>query len=465
MSLRRLNPFASLPNPREVWAWGMYDLANQSFQLLINTLLFGIYLAEYVAPEPTPSGTTRGEAAWAVMIGASLILVVLASPILGAIADARSLRKEFLVVTGLGAVVLTAALAAVGPGMLWLAAVLYIAAAFLVGIGENFLASFLPQLATPATMGRVSAIGWTMSYVGALLLLGLTAIAVFSLGATEPQQWRWIFVAAAVWFLVGMIPTILFVHETIPPAPNGEARAAGSLLTVGFRRLGATIREARRYRQLMRFLAVFFVYSMGTMSVVFYAGIIGKRLGFGIGQLTLLALVMALSAGAGSVLAARYQDRLGHRRTVRLYLTVWVLSTLALAITEMRQSGAPANGAPMTFWLISAGIGLGLGGIGTASRALVGCFTPAAKSAEFFGLWGMVYKLAGVAGPLAFSVVTAFIGATTGLFLLSAFFGAGLVLMALIDEREGIARAAQADSITPSAQPPHEPAAAGAPPR
>lgn len=474
MPLRRLNPFASLPNPREVWAWGMYDLANQSFQLLINTLLFGIYLAEYVAPEPTRSGAPRGEAAWAAMIGASLILVVLASPILGAIADARSLRKEFLVLSGLGAVVLTAALAAVGPGMLWLAAVLYIAAAFLVGIGENFLASFLPQLATPATMGRVSAIGWTMSYVGALLLLGLTAAAVFGLGATHPQQWRWLFVAAAAWFLLGMIPTILFVRETIPPAPppaSGDAPRAGSLLTIGFRRLGTTIREARRYRQLMRFLAVFFVYSMGTMSVVFYAGIIGKRLGFGIGQLTLLALVMALSAGAGSVFAARYQDRLGHRRTVRLYLAVWVVSTLALAITEMRQSGAAATGgAPMTFWLISAGIGLGLGGIGTASRALVGCFTPAPRSAEFFGLWGMVYKLAGVAGPLAFSAVTTLIGATYGLFLLSAFFAAGLLLMACIDEREGIARAAQTDPLTSPAAtspppPPHEPAAAAAPPR
>lgn len=458
MFLRRLNPLASLPNPREVWAWGMYDLANQSFQLLINTLLFSIYVAVYVAPEQAvPGGPTRGETAWSTFTAAALLLIVIASPVLGALADARSLRKEFLIATGLGAVVLTAALAAVGPGMLWLAGALYITAAFLVGIGENFLGSFLPQLATPATMGRVSAIGWTMSYIGALVLLGLTAAVLFVFDASDPRQWRWIFVGAGAWFLLGMIPAILFLHERIPAATPPAQRAGGLIFAAALRRLASTAREARRYRQLIRFLAVFFVYSMGTWVVIYYASLIGKRLGFGLPQLTLLAVVMAFTAGLGAVLAARYQDRIGHRLTVRLYLAAWVVSTLALAFLEMRTTAAPQTGTPAAFWLVSAGIGLALGGIGTASRAVVGVFTPAEKSAEFFGLWGMVYRLAGVAGVTLFGLVTARISPTAGLFLLTAFFGAGLILMSFVDEREGIAQAAAtptADAAAGSAPPP-----------
>lgn len=464
MALRRLNPLASLPNPREVWAWGMYDLANQSFQLLINTLLFSIYVATYIAPERSEPGMpSRGESAWGLMSPAAMLLIVAASPVLGAIADARALRREFLLLTGFGAVILTGALAALGPGMLLPAAVIYVAAAVLVGLGENFLGAFLPQLATPATMGRVSAIGWSMSYLGALILLGLTAAVLFGLGATDPRQWRWIFVGAAVWFFLGMIPAVLYLHERLPAAAPARS---GSLLTLGLRQLADTVTEAARYRQLIRFLGVFFVYSMGTLSVIMFAGLIGNRLGFGLGHLTLMALVMAFTAGLGAVFAARYQDRLGHRRTIRLYLAVWVLSTLALALLELLAPPAAAEGragAPPAFWLISAGIGIGLGGIGTASRAMVGCFTPGHKSAEFFGLWGMIYRLGGIAGVLGFTFVSKHAGSAAGLFLLAAYFGAGLVLMSFVNEREGIAQAATATADAAAGSEPAPPATTPAP--
>lgn len=437
----RFNPFRGLPNPREVWAWGMYDLANQSFQLLVNTLLFGIYIAAYVAPQAAAGAGTQGEAAWGKMGAAQMILVLVASPILGAIGDARALRREFLLATGFGAVVLTCALAFAGPGMLAYATAVYIAAAFLVGIGENFLGSFLPQLATRETMGKVSAIGWSMSYLGALILLGLTAVVLFGLNLTEPRHWRWIFVGAGVWFLLGMLPTVFYLRERLPPARPSEG---GSVILLGLRELRGSLREARRYTQLIRFLSIFFVYSMGTLSVVFFAGLIGKSFGFDVRQLTLLAVVMSLTAGGSAIFAARHQDSLGHRRTIRIFLAVWVVSTLALAIMEVLSPAAAAGqsrGAPLAFWFISAGIGIGLGGIGTASRAMVGLFTPGAKAAEFFGLWGMVYRLGGIVGVLAFSQVRTRVSAEAGLFLLTLFFGAGLVLMGLVDEEEGMRQA------------------------
>lgn len=74
MNLRRLNPFAGLPNPKEVWAWGMYDLANQSFTLLIITLLFPIYLKKIVIAQGSsdPALLAAGDAVWARAQGESL---------------------------------------------------------------------------------------------------------------------------------------------------------------------------------------------------------------------------------------------------------------------------------------------------------------------------------------------------------------------------------------------------------
>ncbi len=416
--------FKTLPNGREVWAWGVYDLANQSFQLLINTLLLGIYIKNVVATDPA-----RGTGAWTMMVASAMLLVVLLSPFLGALADARAWKKELLITSGIIASVLTACLAFMGPGTLTAAMTIYIVAAVMVGLGENFLGSFLPELATPQTMGRVSAIGWTMSYIGAIALLGITALAVFGLGLRDPAQWRWLFVLAAVWFFLGMIPAMTTLRERARPLPPA---ARANPFTDTLRQLRATIRESSRYRQLRRFFLAAFVYSMGTYTVIFFAGMIGDSFGFQIGQLTLLALVMALAAGCGSVFTARHQDRLGHRRTILLFLGAWVISTSALAL----MSAVKAD--QRWFWVISAGMGIGLGGIGTASRALVGAFTPPAKSGEFFGVWGMVFKLSAIVGVGAFGAAAKFIGQTASLAVLTAFFLVGALLMLRVNEAQGI---------------------------
>lgn len=429
--MSRFNPFRGLPNSREVAAWGMYDLANQSFQLLINTLLFGVYLTEVVAKTPE-----EGKAFWATIVPVALLLVVAASPLMGAIADSRAWKKAFLVGTGAGCVLLTCALGFIGPGQLWLAAAIYIPAAFMCGIGENFLASFLPELATSKNMGRVSALGWAMSYVGALVLQAVVLVAIMVFGWKTSAQWRPLFIFAGVWFLVGMIPTMLVLKERLkPPPPGGH----GTLLATGFSRLASTVRDARRYRQLLRFLAVFFIYSLGTQTVVYFAGIITKDLGFSNTALFLLTLLLSVMAGLAAIVTGRYQDAIGSRRTILIFLSIWAVSTLGLAIMTL---GPPR---PWLFWVLALGVGLGLGGIGTGSRALVGLFTPAHKSAEFFGLWGMDYKLAGVVGPWVFAMVYVKLGTPQGLFLLAGFFVTGLVLMLLIDEREGLAAARDAE--------------------
>lgn len=433
----------------------MYDLANQSFQLLVDTLLLVVYFKRVVAPTPA-----RGEALWGPIVGTSMLLVVVLSPVLGALADARRWKKPLLIGSGLLAVPLTAMLAFMGPGMVWQTAAIYITAKLLVGLGENFLGSFLPELSTPQTVGRISAIGWTMSYVGALLLLGVAAVVVWGMGAREPSQWRWMFVFAALWFLGGMIPSILLLHERragsgvgggspLPRGPGASGGASiGAIVGDSVRALMKTVREARRYRQLARFLGVFFMYSLGTNTVVFFLGAIGDGFGFGIGELILMALVMSATAGIAAAGAAVFQDRIGHKRLISIVLVVWVLSTLAMALMARPGHGGSAAGAELpraAFWVIAGALGLALGGVGTGSRAMVGAFTPEARSGEFFGLWGMVYKLAGVVGPVCFGLVSGKIGRAASLYVLCGFFVAGLALLPLVNEREGVRAARDQD--------------------
>lgn len=432
----RLNPFAKLPNPKPVWAWGMYDLANQSFQLLINSLLFALFVERVVFPNPE-----AGRSGWSMMVAASMIVVIALSPVLGALADRRAWKRELLLASGVVCSLFTMSLALLQPGWVWAAFALYLIASVACGLGENFLGSFLPEISTPRNIGFVSALGWTMSYIGALLLLGLTGIFAFALGRETPDQMRPMFVLAGLWFALGMIPAMVFLRERADAAPPAQARPAGlfASLADAARRLADSARQTRRYTHLARFLGVFFVYSMGTKIMIFFLGIIGGRLGFRLRELVLVALVMTVTAGLAAATAARVQDRLGHRRTIRVFLSLWAGAALAMAVLHLPAVQALSPPA-LLVWVIAGAMGLGLGGIGTASRAMVGLFTPPSRAAEFFGVWGMVDKLALIVGVLAFGAMRM----DVGLFLVAAFFLAGLALMGLVDEHAG-ARAAHED--------------------
>lgn len=440
--LSRLKPFRSLPNPREVFAWGMYDFANQSFTLLILTLLFPIYVRQVAVAKPGMDEAAigaMGDRVWSSIFAASMLLVVLTSPFVGAFADARGAKKRLLVGTGVLCVLLTASFALIGPGGWVLAVVLFIPANYCYQIGENMLASFLPEVANQRNLGKVSAIGWTMGYTGALLLLVLVVAAMLGLNMGPPSQWRPFFVFAAAWFALGMVAPAIVLRELKPKA---ETPSIGVCVHLAVHRLYTTVRDARQHKQLLRFLIAFFVYALGVQTIIAFAGIIAHDFGFDQTKLALFVLQLTVTAGIGAVLTGMYQDKLGPRRTLIIFLIVWVVTCLTMVGLTL-----PADPPQWLFWVAGNGVGLGLGGVGTASRAMVGAFTPQQKTAEFFGLWGMTYKGAGVVGVLSFGQVKAGLGSTASLLLLTGFFLVGLALLLRVNVSAGRRSALRAQRL------------------
>ncbi|MBA4028877.1 MAG: hypothetical protein C0475_07045 [Planctomyces sp.] len=453
-----LPPFRSLKDPTRVWAWGMYDLANQSFQLLINTLLFSSYVAEVIAPD-----RRTGETWWTAMSAAGLLLVALVSPPMGALADARGARARFLLGTGLLASVLVMSMAALGPGHLWAAAGLYTAAWLLVGLGENFLGSFLPELADERSMGRVSAIGWGMSYVGALLLIALSYGLIAGLGWRAPGQWRWIFLIAGVWFLLGIVPALVVLRDRPrgPGGPGGVGWGGGAAGSVGlwglvrdsFIRLAGSAKRAGKSSVLGWFLAAFFIYSMATWAYIYNLGLMSRSFGNSMESTLVFALVVAATSGVGALLAGAFQDRLGHRRMITVFLGVWIVATAGFLVVALGLvSVAPAagsgggsgagSGSGWVLWGVAVLVGLGLGGLGTASRAMVGLLAPGDRCAEVFGLWGFAHKLSGVAGLIVYRGMERAAGPAAAYAVLAGCLGVGLALLWLfVHERRGIEQA------------------------
>ncbi|MGD1915657.1 MAG: MFS transporter [Phycisphaerales bacterium] len=468
----KLNPFHGLPNPREVWAWGMFDFANQSFTLLIITLLFSVYVTRVVVPQPVvdpaiaeqialiqanelakeqapqdvqdalvqaQAAEARGKFVWSLMQGSSLLVVVMLSPFVGAWADIRGKRKMLLMGTGVACGVLTCSLGFVGPGMVILAASLYIPANICYQIGENFLASFLPDVCSRRTIGRVSAIGWTMGYVGALSLLAIVVTAMLVFGLKDPTHWRAFFVFAGVWFLLGIIAPGVILRKDQAPSSRTERP-----LREAARRVRRTLAGASEFGQLRRFLIAFLVYGFGVQTFIAFAAIIAQDFNFTDVLLVAFTAQLTITAGIAAVVTSTFQDRVGAKATVLFYLCVWVVSCLAMVAMSVIW---PHGGPQWPVWVVGNGLGFALGGIGTASRSMVGRLTPGHRTAEFFGLWGMVYKFAGALGVLGFGAVARFAGETASLVLLACFFAGGLILILRVNETQGVRQARRAERL------------------
>lgn len=439
---RSFYPLSGLPNQRQIWSWISFDVANQSFTLIINTLLFSIFFKQVVIQDE--SVVARW---WFATYGSSMILCALLSPIAGAIADEKAWKKEMLLLSGVVCATLTCLFGFIPEGgpdkpmALYITMALFIPANLMFSIGENFLASFLPALAKQDQMGRVSAFSWGVAYFSALVLLGITAGSMLYFDMQSPQQFRPFFVLAGVWFFLFMIPTYLWLKE--PPVETTHHRGH-NLLTVGFVRLGESLKQTAKFKDLALLLVASLFYGTGMSVVVFFASLLAEERGFDKVKLVLFLAVITVSGIIGTLFPMLLQDKLGHKKTTLIILVIWIATAVGFSYYAyaypMVSEGAPNQPPQWPLWLVGNLLGFGLGSLGSANRAFVGYLAPEAKSGEVFGVWGLVFKLAAVmTGPFAY--VKDKYHTPAALLVLAGFISIGLVLTLFVNEKRGHAAA------------------------
>jgi len=417
---------------REIFAWAMYDFANSGYTTVVLTAIFNAYFVGAVAGSVYPKGTAT--LLWTVAMAITNTLVLVSAPVLGAVADHGGHKKRFLALTTIGCVIFTAALGVIGPGDVVLAMIFVIVATFMFSSGENFIAAFLPEISTEKNIGRISGYGWSLGYVGGLLVLALCLAYVDWARARELTASQYVPVTmwiTAVMFALAATPTFAWLRERTRPQP---LPAGETYLRIGFARVRHTMRHARHYRDLFRFLITLTVYYCGVNAVIVLAAIYAQEvMGFTMRENIFLILVVNVTAAIGAFGFGIVQDRLGSVRTLMVTLVIWTAALVIAYFIESRTG----------FWVVANMVGVALGASQSAGRALVGQFSPRERSAEFFGLWGLAGKLAAVIGPLTYGLVTFWSDGNHRLALLatSAFFVGGLVLLATVDERRGRAAA------------------------
>jgi MFS transporter, UMF1 family len=427
----------------------MYDWAASAMQTTVMVAVFPIYFVKVAGANlPESSATQR----LATVNTLALVLIALASPVLGAVSDYGGNKKRFLAAFMALGVAAVAGLFFVHTGELALASWLFIAA--LVGVAGSFVfyEALLPHIARSHEIDRVSTAGYAVGYIGGGILLALNLAwiqkpAWFGLpagpgldesAATLPA--RLAFLSVAVWWLVFSIPLFRRVPE--PPARlEPDEHVGESPVRAAFVRLGETFRELRGYRQAFLMLLAFLIYNDGIQTIIKMATAYGTELGIGQSALIGAILLVQFVGIPCSFLFGMLAGRIGAKRALFLGLLAYtVISLLGYYMKTAAQ-----------FYVLAGLVGMVQGGTQALSRSLFASMIPHHKSGEFFGFFSVFEKFAGIFGPLIFAGTIAATGSSRNAILsVIAFFAVGAAILAFVDLEEGQREARAADAATAS---------------
>ena len=419
---------------REVFGWAMYDFANSGYTTVVLTAVFSAYFVGGVA-----QGASWATFAWTLTLAASSLVVMVTMPALGAYADLRAAKKRLLVLSTLGCVLATAALAGAGPGDIAWAVVFVILSNICFSYGESLIAAFLPELARPESLGRVSGWGWSFGYFGGMLALGLSLGYVLWAQAKGLPASHFVPVTmmlTAVIFAVASLATFSLLRERAQPQAGGDA-ASG--LSASLAQLARTWHEARRFGDFRSLLACAVAYQAGISVVVALAAVYAEQaLGFKQIDTMILIFLVNIAAASGAFAWGYVQDRIGHVRAIGLTLVGWIVMTVLAGLAT----------TPTLFWVAAVLAGLCMGSSQSAGRALAGALAPERQRGEFFGLWTFAIRLSAIVGPVTYGLITLLTDGNhrLAIFGTGLFFVLGLVLLRAVDVQRGIAAAQAADA-------------------
>ena len=419
---------------REVLGWAAYDFANSGYTTVVLTAVFSAYFVGSVA------GSARwATLAWTLTLAASSLVVMLTMPALGAYADLRTAKKRLLALSTVGCVLSTAALAAAGPGdLVWAVAFVILSNVFF-SYGESLIAAFLPELARPRSLGRVSGWGWSFGYFGGMLALGASLGYVLWAQAQGLAAAHFVPVTmllTAGLFAVASFVTFALLRERAQPQAIGPGAAVckETGLAASLAQLARTWRQARRYQDFTALLACAVAYQAGISVVIALAAIYAEQaLGFKQTDTMILIFLVNIAAALGAFAWGYVQDRVGHVQALGATLVGWIVMTVLAGL---------ATSAAL-FWVAAVIAGLCMGSSQSAGRALAGALAPERQRAEFYGLWTFAIRLSAIIGPVTYGLITLLSAGNhrLAIFGTGLFFVLGLVLLRRVNVQRGITAA------------------------
>ncbi|MEO1365753.1 MAG: MFS transporter [Acidobacteriota bacterium] len=418
----------------ELRAWAMYDWANSAFVLVVITAVFPIFYKGIAEGAGVDAANATKWLSYATTI--SLLTVASFSPLLGAVADFLGIKKKMLAI-------FVAFGSAATAGLFWIHAGDWVPALVFFGLGNAslflsfvFYDSLLPHIAqSEEELDRVSTAGYAIGYLGSgLLLVALLAMIqkpdLVGL-ADAGDATRVGFLIVALWWAGFSLPLFFKVSE--PKSQLELGGAAGANLRTAVREAMARLRDTARelrgdYKEAFTMLLAFMIYNEGVSTIIRMGVIYAASKGFPDHSVIVAVLLIQFVGIPFAFLFGTLGPKIGTQRAILLCLVVYAgISIIGYQMETINE-----------FYLMAALIAMVQGGTQGLSRSLFAGLVPKHKASEFFGIFSVFAKVAGIFGPLVFGLVIEFTGSPRHAILsVIAFFIIGGLLLTRVDVAKG----------------------------
>ncbi|MEN0056471.1 MAG: MFS transporter [Mucilaginibacter sp.] len=419
---------ATKNNKKTIWAWAMFDWANQSYNMVITSTIFPAYYVG-ITQDKNPGGMVTffghkyvNTVLSNYVLGASYLLIVLMLPILTSIADYKGQKKLYLqMFTWLGS------LACFGLfffqmktfefGMICfgLASVGYCG-------GFVFYNSYLPQIATVDQQDAVSAKGFIYGFAGSIVVQVLCFVFVLGhkwFGITEDFSAQLSFLIVALWWIGFSLIPFYLLPKGVPNAGSHQY----NVFTGGFKELGKVWKKVGQLPLLKRFLPAFFFYSVGVQTIMLVAAnFAAKELKMPDDDLITIILIIQVVAIIGAAITAKASEKFGNVKALSVVVAIWCLICAGVYFIANAHQ----------FYVAAAFVGLVMGGVQSLSRSTFSKFIPQniPDTASYFSFYDVTEKLSIVVGLFTFGFVESLTGEMRdSALVLDGFFIIGFLLL------------------------------------
>ena len=373
---------------KKVLSWAFYDWANSAFATTVMAGFFPIFFKSYWAGDLTGPESS----AWlGTANSVSGLVIVCIAPFLGALADITNKKKLFLGLFAFLGIITTGSLFFIAQGMWVTAMMVYIFACIGFSGGNVFYDSLLINVSSDQNRNRVSALGYSLGYLGGGFLFVLNVAMYqspefFGLKSiTEAVLFS--FLSVSVWWGVFSIPIFRFVNED--PINKVEIKAA-NLFIESLQRVISTFKDIRQYKTLSLFLLAYWLYMDGVDTIVRMALAYGADIGLDASDMILALIITQFVGFPATILYGILGDKLG----LKLMLSVGIIGYIFVTIFSIFITNISG------FYFLATVIGLFQGGVQSISRTIFSQLIPPEKATEFFGFYNLVGKSAVVFGPI-----------------------------------------------------------------
>jgi MFS transporter, UMF1 family len=392
-------------NNKIINAWCMYDWANSVYNLVITSTMFPAYYEE-VTKGKNGNGIVQlfginfvNTALYNYALGVAFLIVALMSPILSSIADYKGNKKLFMR--------FFATLGSISCSLLYFFSFENLELGILtmifacIGFWSSlvFYNSYLPEIAPAEDRDRISARGFSMGYIGSVLLQTICFILLFKkewFGITTGQALQFSFLLVGIWWF-GFAQYPLSI---LPISPKKERKSKHHVMANGFIELKKVFNELIHMPVLKRFLMAFFFYNMGVQTVMLAATLYGKsELAIPVDNLIIAILLIQVVAIPGALLMSRLSAIIGNIKTLMIVVSIWVvLCYMGYLIPK---------GGINQFYMLAVCVGFVMGGIQSLSRSTYANLMPETKdTTSFFSFYDVTEKIAIVIGMFSFGFIT-----------------------------------------------------------